>query len=162
MPRAKSRSSRAAGSGYLDFVRTVHLNGVGLDSATLKVERSLLSLSSGSSENPHAEVSGRQEAFDITSESFSVRGDYKVAISGVEGKEVVTIYCTYSASFSLDAGARKSEVERFASNEVRLVFWPYLRQFVSDTTARMSIPPLVLPLTSELRAHPSSAGNKGA
>ena len=41
----------------------------------------------------------------------------------------------------------RSDAEGFAKDNAWLVFWPYFRQFVSDATARMAVPPEVLPLS---------------
>jgi preprotein translocase subunit SecB len=162
MRESKRRSSPPPDSDYLEFIKAVHLNAIALDSATLSIDREALASHFQGPDTPRAEVSARKQVFDVAPESFSIRGDYKVEIKAPGGQEIVKIECTYSASFSLERAAEEAQIERFAGEEVQLIFFPYLRQFISDITARMAIPPLVLPLTSELKARPSSPGRKGA
>jgi preprotein translocase subunit SecB len=78
--------------------------------------------------------------------------EYTVSVVGNSASEVVNISCKYSAQFSLENETDQACIKRFSENEVQLVFWPYLRHFVSDCTYRMGIYPLVLPLTSEIAA----------
>jgi len=64
-----------------------------------------------------------------------------------EGREdaLLSIDATYSAHFHPKSPVSRKEAEEFAAGEARLVFWPYFRQIVADTTARMHIPPLTIP-----------------
>jgi len=64
-----------------------------------------------------------------------------------EGREdaLLSIDATYSAHFHPKSPVSRKEADEFADREARLIFWPYFRQIVSDTTARMHIPPVTLP-----------------
>jgi preprotein translocase subunit SecB len=64
--------------------------------------------------------------------------------------KIVTINATFSGRFDLTAKASEEYIRAFANLEARLIFFPYVRHFVSDLTYRMSIDPIVLPMTSEL------------
>jgi preprotein translocase subunit SecB len=155
MPVRKKRSSQTKGDRYLEFLKTVHLSRLGMDGANFKIDRSALPASFPESEKASAEISGRHEILSPRPDCFGVLGHYKVSVKGSTGSEIVDLTCTYNAQFSLDKEAEQEFIERFARNEVRLVFWPYLRHFIADSTYRMSIPPLQLPLTSELPTTPA-------
>ena len=62
---------------------------------------------------------------------------------------IVTVECTYVAHFHCD-GRQISEdlAQRFTESELRLVVWPYFRQFVNDMTARMAIEPILIPFSA--------------
>ena len=150
MPKPKSKSLPTEINEYLEFIRTVHLKGLGMDEANFKIDRVQYSSEFPSPDKVKAELSGHHEIYDQDAGSFIVRGHFKVVVKGNSGSEVVNISCTIGASFALDKEAKKKSLDRFMQNEARLIFWPYLRHFIADSTYRMAIYPLVLPLTSEV------------
>jgi preprotein translocase subunit SecB len=121
-----------------------------MDEANFKIDRAQYSSEFPSPDKVKAELSGHHEIYDQDASSFIVRGHFKVVVRASSGSEIVDISCTIGASFALDKEAKKASLERFMQNEARLVFWPYLRHFIADSTYRMAIYPLVLPLTSEV------------
>jgi preprotein translocase subunit SecB len=161
MPKAKKQPSRTESDQYREFIRTVHLSGLGIDEAEFKIDRVGFASSFPQSGRASAEITAQYEIVNRKPDSFVVLGHYLVSVKGNAGAELVKIKCTFSALFSLDKEADHPHVERFAQVEARLVFWPYLRHFVADSTYRMSISPLQLPLTSELEGTGSSP-KKGA
>jgi len=150
MPRSKTKSSPTAADPYLEFIRKVHLTGLGMDSASFKIDRPRFPAAYPSPDSVAAEITGHQELTDRKADSFVVLGHYRVTVKGTDGSEVVELSCSISALFSLDKEVEDAHLQRFTETEVRLVFWPYLRHFVSDSTYRMAIFPLILPLTSEV------------
>jgi preprotein translocase subunit SecB len=61
----------------------------------------------------------------------------------------IAVECTYVAHFHCDGCEVTREfAERFTQSELRLVVWPYFRQFVNDATARMAIQPIVIPFSA--------------
>jgi preprotein translocase subunit SecB len=149
MPKARNTASPISDDHYLAFIKTIHLSGLGMDDSNCRIDRSGFANAFSEESKAPVEVSGQHEVQNSGPNSFIVLGRYKVSVKGGKGSELMQISCTYSALFSTDKKAKPALVERFAENEVRLVFWPYFRQFVSDSTFRMSINPLLLPLTSE-------------
>lgn len=149
MPKPKSIVTPDGDEQYVAFLKIVHLSGLGIDESACKLDRSNLAEAFSDGSRAPAEVTGKHEISSLEPKGFVVLGHYNVSVKDSGGSEVVSISCTYSALFLTDRKAKASFVERFAQNEVRLVFWPYFRQFVSDATFRMSINPLLLPLTSE-------------
>jgi hypothetical protein len=150
MPRSKNKASNTTADPYLEFIRSVHLKGLGMDSSSFKIDRSAFAAAFPSPDKVAAEVTGHHELAELKEDSFVVLGHYRVSVKGTNGSEAVDISCTISALFSLDKQAERAHIERFMQTEARLVFWPYLRHFVADSTYRMAIFPLILPLTSEV------------
>jgi preprotein translocase subunit SecB len=71
--------------------------------------------------------------------------------------KIVTINAAFSGRFNLAMKASEDHVRAFANLEAKLIFFPYVRHLVSDLSYRMSIDPIVLPMTSELENHKSPA-----
>jgi hypothetical protein len=61
-------------------------------------------------------------------------------------KSSLAVECEFEAHFHCEVKVTKEFAERFAQSELRVFMWPYFRQFVSDTTARMSVRPVLIPL----------------
>ena len=152
MTKKRNQASPTNADKYLEFIKSVHLSGIGMNSASFTVDREAFATSFPPPQKPMATISSRHHLANLKPDSFSVIVEYTVSVTGNARLEVVNISCKYSALFSLEKEADRACVDRFVGNEVQLVFWPYLRHFVSDCTYRMAIFPLVLPLTSELAA----------
>jgi preprotein translocase subunit SecB len=67
-----------------------------------------------------------------------------------EDSRLISIECSFSASFFLGSPADEQVVTRFANREAKLVFWPYLRHFIADMSYRMAINHILVPLTTTL------------
>jgi len=152
VPKKGSQASLTSAERYLEFIKSVHLTGIGMDGASFTIDREAFAASFPPPQKPSATISGRHSLANIKPDSFVAIVEYTISVIGNSGSEVVNISCKYSALFSLGKQTDQACIKRFAENEVQLVFWPYLRHFVSDCTYRMAIFPLVLPLTSELTA----------
>jgi hypothetical protein len=61
-------------------------------------------------------------------------------------RQALRIECVFYGHFHAAKPLNVEHAKKFAESDAWLVFWPYFRQFVSDTTARMAIPPLAIPL----------------
>jgi hypothetical protein len=80
-----------------------------------------------------------------------------VVLAGVEAKIVppdpkarpfVVVKVSFEVSYRLPEGfdASAQELEDFAQVNAVFNVWPYCREFIQTTTARMGLPPIVLPL----------------
>ena len=136
------------------FIRSVKLAGLGLDEVSASVDRNALAAIAGSGDSMTGEISMKQEVISHTEDHFVVVSKFKVTEkqAGIDAA-VVTIKATYSAMFNLTKKASKEDVEAFAQLEAKLILFPYIRHLISDISYRMSINPIVLPMTSELENH---------
>jgi hypothetical protein len=94
------------------------------------------------------------EAFieKITSETEAFDGGIKYELVIKEKGEkapAINIECVFLAHFHGPGSPKKEKIEAFLKSYMPILSWPYFRQFVSDTTARMAIPPVTLPLFSQ-------------
>jgi len=82
---------------------------------------------------------------DIGDDYFDVIGELSVT-AGDEGKPALTIECTFEAHFHGLKEDERDLAQQFAQVEARLFLWPYFREFTSNMTTKMGLPPLILPL----------------
>ena len=93
-------------------------------------------------------VSWRSEAVDRREDFFDVRVDVAVRVSAPKSKDA---FFQLTAGYVLHIHASPpidaAHVARFADSEIRLLVWPYVREYVSSISGRMHVPPIVLPIT---------------
>jgi len=66
---------------------------------------------------------------------------------GTERENVARLSCGFAALYAVDAdGPRDDELDAFARTTGVFALYPYARSWVQDTTARMGLPPLTLPV----------------
>lgn len=148
---APAALDQAAAETRISFIKSVKLAGIGLDRTDAKIDRNLLAIALQRDEELETEVSIRQFVIAHEAEYFVVGGEFilKQHSQGSDA-EIVSVKAEFSARFDLSIAANEEFVARFANLEARLVLFPYMRHFVSDISYRMSINPIILPLTSEL------------
>jgi preprotein translocase subunit SecB len=135
---------------YLDFLRRIKLKGVGLDSSTTSVDRSRLAEALSKKADLSVNLKVELNVIQHEIEDFVVAGIFEVVQHlASDDIPIVTIASNFSALFGLLEKTEKHFLDRFSQGEARLVFWPYLRHFVSDMCYRMSVPQILIPLTSE-------------
>lgn len=143
--------SKGVDSERLAFVRSVHLAGLGLDKLSASVDRVHLASARARGEDLSVSVAILQRVVDLQDDSFVVGASVTLLSGeGEDGDSAVRIEASFSAKFDTSKKADPAAAANFANLEARLVFFPYIRQFVSDLTYRMSIDPIVLPLSSQL------------
>jgi preprotein translocase subunit SecB len=88
--------------------------------------------------------------------SFELKG---FAEGSKKDEPSVNIQATFLLSYALDkvSGIKKRNVDAFAKTNGIYNAWPYWREFVQNTIARMGLPPLVIP---PFRLKPLAEKNK--
>jgi preprotein translocase subunit SecB len=148
----KKKIDQAFQGEYIKFLRSIKLDALGLDKSQVYIDREKLSDALGNSEQEPLGISLRagHKLISKTASNFIIQANYKLQLTAtLDSIEVGEISCVFSASFLSEASCSSECYSRFARIEARLVFWPYIRHFINDITYRMSIPPILLPLTSE-------------
>jgi len=82
---------------------------------------------------------------DVEKNRFDVLSTLNLKVSNDKSKKV---FIVFAATFELHFHASSTNeefIKRFCDSEIRLVVWPYFCEYVSDVTARMYVPPLLLP-----------------
>lgn len=111
-----------------------------------------------SEETPRAQrgVIARYQLTTTAKDFFDVTASYEFAIGKWSGDApsdapqpadaVVRVTGRFEAHFHVIVPFSRDDAERFTQHNAWLILWPYFREFVSSVTARMAIPPELLPL----------------
>jgi len=127
--------------------------GLGLDSSSTNVDRVVLANTRSAGHALETGFGAEYKVLIQESDRFVIGASYSITQKSKDAPEpVVTINVLFSALFESAVSLDPAHVERFSQSEAKLIFWPYLRFFVSDITSRMSIDQLLLPLTFEFKA----------
>jgi preprotein translocase subunit SecB len=137
------------------FIRSVRLAGLGLDQTHAEVNRAALADIGLREAELEGEVKLSHTVLSHDDDNFVIAAKFELS-QKEKGTELpaVSIRTVFSAKFDLSKKASREAVEAFAGLEARLVFFPYIRQFISDLSYRMSIDTILLPLTSEFENRP--------
>lgn len=71
---------------------------------------------------------------------------YKIAAKNKSGENALEFEITYRVDFSSKSEINDSFFDIYKKVSLPLNTWPFVRELVNSTTARMNIPPLTLPL----------------
>jgi len=135
---------------YVSFIKSIQLVALGMDKADMFVDRKSMMSGIASERKTTVHLEGHHDIIKQGDQSFVVVYEFKTIIKYDDDIIYSSITCTFSALFNLDAMVNDNLIKKFSENEVRLIFWPYYRQFVSDSTYRMAINPVVLPISTNL------------
>lgn len=133
---------------YLDFLRSIQIKGIGVDQAGFAIQRGLLAQAVEDGKQIQTGFNAKYELLLNEGERFVVSSltEVKRRTEGVD-EDLMIIQCMFTALFESPPDFNPSFREQFSQNQAKLIFWPYVRQFVSDATAKMSTDHIVLPLT---------------
>ena len=135
----------------IEFIKNVKFVGLGLDQTSSYLDRIALAKARQEEAELELDLKINQSVLTHEDDHFVVRADFTlIQTTKKSDKPIISIAATFSARFNLSTPASEELVRGFAVVEARLIFFPYIRHFVSDTTYRMTNEPIVLPLTSEL------------
>lgn len=137
------QNSGSPTSGYEDFIRSLKLIGLAVSNAQFQVDRETYF----DEKDQEQVIEVKTERTDVDEGSFDI--SVTLALSVVSKKrstKVLEITVTYLMHIHSRPPINKEYVERFAAKEVRLLIWPYLREFVTSACAKMYVPPIFLPL----------------
>ena len=125
---------------YNNFVRQIEINNIRIVSAQVNILDYSYFPSS-------AEVKSRMKAsYEKVEEQFNVFHRYNVTILDKETKEAkAKISVTFLVSYSSKIPISDDLFTIFKVRNLPLNTWPYLREFVHNTTMRMGWPPFIAP-----------------
>lgn len=133
---------------YREFLRTVTPAIIGMRNASVELHRTAYRKSRKLRTERILSSSYKLERVETDYFDMSVRFEFVIRAENESAEEVVPLRmsCVFEGHFHAKAPFETKNAQAFVDDDAWIVFWPYFRQFVSDTTARMSIPPEVLPL----------------
>jgi hypothetical protein len=85
---------------------------------------------------------------DIGDDYLDTEVSFALTAGGKESSPVLRLTCSFEAHLHSGVHLDKRFADQFVESELRLIAWPYFRQFVFDTTARMMIPPVIVPFAT--------------
>lgn len=144
-------------SNYEQFLRGLRLISLGLKSCSATLDREGLYKLLDEKDGPSRVFRDKYKITQIGLDFFEASGAFTVRVQESENsKPVVLVECEFEAHLHGTKPISKACVEQFVQLEFRLILIPFARQFVSATTAQMSIPPLIIPLSIGSRSKNSS------
>lgn len=146
--RTKPKKETAAreGHSYKRFLTQLQLQGLGLVDCSADLRRRLyFELQKQDSQK---QIAAEYLLLEIEQNFFNAAAHFELEVSDKRSKrKALSIDCSFAAHFHFSDEVQKDYIKQFVAAEFRLVVWPYFRQFVNDLTARMSIPPVLVPLS---------------
>ena len=85
-------------------------------------------------------------SYDKIPGGFYSTSIYKIVAKNKNGENALEFEITYRVDFSTAKEISDSFFEVYKNVSLPLNTWPFVRELVNSTTARMNIPPLTLPL----------------
>jgi hypothetical protein len=151
MPK-KSTSPVSKPKQYSDFLKGIKLYIVALDHASCAINRERYWECTEQDNGMVRTFEGSYEATAIEGTSFDVIGRLEMKIfSTKDNGELLKIGCQYSTHFHARSRVDERAAKRFANAEAKIIIWPYFRQLVTDLSARMYIPPIIVPLSLDTK-----------
>lgn len=133
---------------YVEFLKGLEPVELGLTKTSCTLDRKLF-WSSGD-EDARRVISSKYTMVVCNDRFFDVDAAFVVALQWTTGdgpvNQPLRIECVFTGHFHAEHPIHEEHARKFAETESWIVFWPFFRQFVSDTTARMAIPPITVPM----------------
>jgi hypothetical protein len=130
-------------AAYTEFLKSLELSLIGLTETSAKVDRDKYL----SEENHAISMAWAGEPLASGRHHFDVRAELTVKVSKPKSQ---THFLELKVAYLLHVHCVKDfpaeYVARFCNAELRLMIWPYFREYLTSMCGRMHIPPAFLPL----------------
>ena len=151
MPKSvkNTNSLRENNDKYEHFIKGLELIAIGLKGCSASLDRPGLSNLHSEKKTPVRIFKHAYRVTDLGAGYFEASGRFSATVSESPDSDAkLSLECEFEAHLHAAEPISKESVNRFVNSEFQLVLIPYARQFFSSITAQMSIPPLVLPLST--------------
>jgi preprotein translocase subunit SecB len=147
VPRKKNLPSKPDGQ-YSSFLRGIKLVALGMEGCSATLNRGLF-WDLDEKKLISRRITADYQLLTVEKNFFNVSAKFKLSVEDKQGTSTaLLIECEYTVHFhSAGSAIAKEFAQRFTDSELRLIVWPYFRQFANDITSRMTIPPIVIPLS---------------
>jgi preprotein translocase subunit SecB len=143
--KVEKKAKVAASSDVYDaFLKSLKLHTINLKDASCNIERDAY----WDNKERKLDYKMTAECTETGEDYFDVRAKLNAMVTGKPKIHLVGISATFDLHFHAKE-ITKALVEKFSNAEFRFIVWPYFREYVSDVSSRMYIPPIILPLSSE-------------
>lgn len=132
-----------ATSRYSKFLRGLELIAIALTQNTFRINRPRYF------EDPEQimKVSWSGKPLKIKEDHFDVEVDFEITVGpGEKGRRNFELQAKYIAHLHSAVGPEEEFVRRFSESEIRIIVWPFFREYLIDVSSKMHIPPITLPL----------------
>ncbi len=87
----------------------------------------------------------------ISNSTFTVTAAIEVFIGAADPKEAIgKLRAAYNLKFKVKGKELDEEhVRQFAKTNIKIIVWPFFREFVHNITSRFGIPPVTVPIHAE-------------
>jgi hypothetical protein len=136
---------------YASFLKVVEPTMVGLNSANVVLDREAFWKAMSNDDSRllvSRELKSRCSLGETHDDAFDAEGSFALRVTE-RGREepLLLIECVIAAHLHAPVDSMDREhAKRFAESEAGVLLWPYFREFVTNVTGRMAIPPMTVPL----------------
>ena len=142
MPKNKPQPTIAS-QEYKNFLQSLDLSWIALVKSQFASDRKEYLKSSVQ----NLSLKWGCEPLSVKSGYFELSADLDLrVISAKPSKMLLELSATYHLHLHASSPIHKRFIDRFADSEVRLVLWPYYREYISNVCGRLHVPPVFLPL----------------
>jgi hypothetical protein len=148
MPAATSNDN------YEEFLRGIQLRLLSLRECSANVDRNAYWHVVEDQHPTAPQLSAQYVVGTVEKQSFTLVAELGLLVQkpraprSAKSNGALSVRATYDTRFDCKKRVTAEHVERFAREDVRLLIWPYFRELVSNLTARMWVPPILIPLAS--------------
>ncbi len=140
---------------YENFLRQVEPFSLGLKSCSAALDRDVYwdLQQKKSKRHERRQINARYELKGLGRGFIDAQASLKLLVLDASAggaaarNDILRIECVFETHFHAPRPIHEEYARRFVDADLKIVVWPYFRQFVWDTTARMFIPPLLIPLS---------------
>ena len=144
MPQRKQKLTLTADANYTRFLESIVPFGIAVVDSRFRLDRDQYF----EAESKRLSAAWKCTPIEVGEEYFEADAELSVNLTAPKRKKpLVEIRATFRMHIHAAKPINEEYVDRFANAEVRILVWPYFREYVTSVCGRMHIPPIVLPLS---------------
>ena len=144
MPRKKQNHTLAVDSNYARFLESMVPFGIAVVESKFRLDRDKYF----ETESKRLSAAWKCTPVEVGDEYFEADAELSVKLTAPKQKKpLVEIMATFRMHIHAAKPINQEYVNRFTNSEVRILVWPYFREYVTGVCGRMHIPPIVLPVS---------------
>jgi preprotein translocase subunit SecB len=149
MPKRKTKRTPTrtaiAEDGYTGFLRSVELFGIAVIDSEFQVDRDKYF----EEEDKSLSVLWKCQPTEVGDDYFEADARLSVKLrAGKEANPLLKLDATFRLHMHAPKPLNREFIDRFADSEVKIIIWPYFREYVTSVCGRMHIPQITLPFAA--------------
>ena len=142
-------SSSLTPSRYETFLRSVQLVAMGLARSSSRLDRAEYVRLQREAEGGNLKFKTDYRLEEVGPQYFEVRGVFALLVEDPKTrKSALEIEVEYAAHLHAHPPIDRKLVEQFTRSDLRLILWPFFREYVFDVTGKMAIRPITVPIST--------------